>query len=917
MVPQARVDASGSGTTNSVTTDGAGRYTLSGVAPGTNRVRVTAAGFSEYATELTVPSGAVLNHDITLTIAISAETITVTDTSRQLDIDSSSNAGALVVQGKDLAALSDDPDDLAQDLQALAGPSSGPNGAEIHIDGFTGGKLPPKSAIREIRVNQNPFSAEFDRLGYGRVEVFTKPGTDRFRGEAFFNFGDAVFNARNPYATARPGYQRRMFEGNVGGPLSRRASFFAEVEQRNMEETSVINASVVDPSFSIVRFQQAVLTPTSNTEANLRIDYQLGASNTLVGRYDWEKRSQRNSGLNAFTLPERAVNSDTHEHVLQLTDTAMLSPTAVHEVRMQFAQMAAGSRASTAAPAVQVPDAFSGGGSPVVLASSDDHAWELTDVVSLSRKGHVVKFGGRLRILSRRDESMQNFNGAFTFTSMDAYRITEMGLRNGLSPDQIRSLGGGASQFTMTTGEPVADVKQVDGGMFIQDDWRVRPAFTITSGLRYEIQDNIRSRRDMAPRVGFAWAPGGKQPIAIIRGGFGMFYDRVPAGLTLDVRRMNGETQVQYIVADPNFYSIIPPVTALGGRADEAIRVKDGALRSPYVMQTAFSIERQLPGNMIASVTYMHSRGVRMLRSRNINAPLPGTYDPTQPVSGLRSYPGADIYLYESAGLFRQNQVIVNMNARMSRRFSAFGYYTFGSSHSDSEGPGSFPANQFDLRSEYGRAGFDVRHRVFIGGSISAPYGCMLSPFIVASSGPPYNITTGSDLNGDSLFNDRPAWATDLSRPSVVLTPYGAFDTAPLYGQKIIPRNLGRAPGMFVVNMRLSKAFTFGREPSTLKSAGNPAAPAAPAMGLQGGVPHGSGGSHGHGHDSASSGSGRYTVTVSASARNLLNSVNPAVPIGTLSSPRFGESVALAGMGHHGGGTSANRSLELQVRFSF
>src|SRR5262249_57811761 len=102
------------------------------------------------------------------------------DAGTQLDTSGTSNANSITLKGKDLEALSDDPDELQDELTALAGPSAGPNGGQIYIDGFTAGQLPPKSSIREIRLNQNPFSAEYDQLGYGRIEILTNPPTNNF-----------------------------------------------------------------------------------------------------------------------------------------------------------------------------------------------------------------------------------------------------------------------------------------------------------------------------------------------------------------------------------------------------------------------------------------------------------------------------------------------------------------------------------------------------------------------------------------------------------------------------------------------------------------------------------------------------------------------------------------------------------------
>lgn len=567
-----------------------------------------------------------------------------------------------------------------------------------------------------------------------------------------------------------------------------------------------------------------------------------------------------------------------------------------------------------------------GGGAGVGSSYTNEDRYELQNSTSMAVGTHTLKFGGRLRGSSLSDSSMQNYNGTFTFTSLNAYRLTLLGLQNGLTPTEIRAAGGGPSQFSIFGGRPLAGVDQFDAGLFVQDDWRLHPNFSLNLGLRYETQNNISDHKDVAPRVGFAWGIGGKgrQPKTVIRGGFGIFYDRIGEQLTLQAIRLNGVNQQQFLVPYPDFYPNVPTVGELtANRLPSAIREMDAGLRSPYVAQTAISVERQLPKNVSLSLTYAHSRGLNVLRSRNINAPLPGTYDPLDPASAVRPYGNVgDIYLYESSGMFKQNQLITNVNARVSPKLTLFGFYVFGKAESNADGAASFPANQYDLSTEWGRAGFDVRHRTFIGGSIVAPHGLRFSPFITASSGRPFDIIVGRDLNGDSLFNDRPALATDLSRASVVRTAYGVFDTNPLPGQIIIPRNYGDSPGQFTINMRLSKTFGFGGETSGSANAPQQGMPSGPRLGGPGGGgggPRGGGGFRGGPggiFGDASSGK-RYNLTFSISARNLLNHVNLGSPIGSLSSPLFGTSNSIAGGFGPFSSTTANRRVELQLRFSF
>src|SRR3954471_9807977 len=285
VVTDAVVSArSANGQTATAGTNKQGAYEIKGLAPGKYDISVAAKGFSKYDTQdLTIEPGKAQQLDIELSIAVKSEQVNVEDTNTQVDVSAANNASSIVLKGKDLDALSDDPDDLASDLQALAGPSAGPNGGQIYIDGFTNGQLPPMSSIREVRINSNPFSAEFDHPGFGRIEIFTKPGTDKFHGQAFFNFNNEVFNARNPFNHgAQPGYQTEMYNANFGGPLSKKASFFFNVQRRKQDETSVINTVVLDNSFAQVPFSTAVPNPVTRTEISPRLDYQLSKNNTLT-----------------------------------------------------------------------------------------------------------------------------------------------------------------------------------------------------------------------------------------------------------------------------------------------------------------------------------------------------------------------------------------------------------------------------------------------------------------------------------------------------------------------------------------------------------------------------------------------------------------------------------------------------------
>jgi hypothetical protein len=917
------VDARGGQKT--VTTNDQGMYVVNGLVPGRYTVRIATSGFALYEnSEVDVAAGRGQPLDITLKVTIEEQKVTIESDNRALSTDPENNAGAIVLKGGDLEALPEDPDDLAAALQALAGPSAGPNGGQIFIDGFTGGRLPPLSSIREIRINSNPFSAEYDRLGFGRIEILTKPGTDKLRGQVSFNFNHDRLNSRNPFAPTRPPHQSRQYGGNLGGSLAKKkASFFIDFEKRDVDDEAVINAT--DP-ITFAPFRQTFPTPNRRTSFSPRLDYQLNASNTLIARYNYS-HTNRLSGVGGFQLPSQKFDVANTEQSVQLTETAVINKTIVNETRLSFEHDVSSQKGNSLGTTKNVSDSFVDGGSPVGQSSTTQNEWQLQNNTSFTKGRHSLKFGERVRYVSINEISTRNFNGTWIFNRLEDFRNNK------------------PSQFRITIGEPQASVGQVDFGLYAQDDWKVRPNLTLNLGLRYENQDNISSHYNFAPRLGFAWSPGGApQPKTVVRGGFGIFYDRIGENLTLTSRRLNGVNQKEFIVKDPTTYPIKPELVA---SLPISIYRLAPDIRAPYTMQSVISVERQLPKNFTVALSYINARTVHLLRVRNINTPSPGTFnpDPNAPDNSIRPFgSGKNIFEYESSGHFNQNQFIVNVSHRFSRTASMTAFYVLGRANSDTDGTGTNPANPYDLRGEYGRSSQDVRHRFVVNGSFRIPWGLSLNPFVIVTSGRPFNITLGrTDLNGDTLFTERPRFATDLSKSSVVVTRWGAFDRDPNGAGQIIPRNFGEGPGSLSTNLRISKTFGFGKEGNASARQGRTGGAAQggtqggaggrPGVGGMGGVmgggsaPRGGGGSGERGGGGFGGGGGgesgrRYNLTVSLNIQNLLNHANLANPTGNLSSTFFGISNSTAGgfggFGGGGGGSLAyNRKIDASVRFSF
>ncbi|MEZ5425268.1 MAG: carboxypeptidase regulatory-like domain-containing protein [Pyrinomonadaceae bacterium] len=886
-------------------TDDSGSFIFEDLPVGDYTVRAVNEGFSLYENpEVEVVPDRLVALNITLNVEAIETEVRVGDETK-LDTSPEGGAGALIIKGEEIEALPDDEEDLEAALQALAGPSAGPNGGGIYIDGFSGGSLPPRDTIREIRINSNPFSSEFDRLGSGRIEILTKPGTDRFRGSAEFEFEDEALNSRNPFVADRPSFQKREFEARLSGPIIKnRASFFLNFENEDTDNNALVNALVLDDNLNPTPLQFSAAAPSREIEFNPRLDFQIDEKNTLVVRYGFERDKRENAGLGGFNLLSRAFDRKQTEHALRVTETAVLNPKTINETRFQYIRQRESEESEDDSPTIRVLDAFTGGGANTGLTFSEDDRIELQNYTSLLFKKHSLKVGARLRHFRLLDSSPGNFAGTFTFTSIEQYRGAILGTDI-------------PTQFSIAGGDPEAGVSQTDVGLFLQDDWRVNPELTLSFGLRYENQTNISSKYNFAPRFGFAYAPGAggqNEPKTVFRGGFGIFYDRFGEGLTLQARRFNGTNQQRFVVDDPailgnviftqNGVSNVPTVDQLSAFAQpQTTRIVSPDLQTPYTAQFAFSVERKLPFNTTFSATYINARTNRLLRSRNINAPI----------DGVRPFPDqGNIFQYESTGEFRQNQLILNLRTRF-QNFSLFGNYSLNKAESDTDGAGTFPADQYDLTGEFGRAGLDVRHRFVIGGSYNAPWGFRFRPFIIFRSGAPFNITNGVDSNGDSLFTERPTFAQLATRCSELNLSAGFCDASGVSDlDQVIPRNYGSGPEFFIVNLRMSKAFGFGTR-SGGDSSGNGRGG---GRGGRFGGPFGGGrGSGGGGNDKQD----RFTLEFTVQIRNLFNRNNLSTPVGNLRSPFFGQSLSTAGgFGFGGGGSSAgNRRIELEIQFEF
>lgn len=946
------------------TADAAGGYSIRGLAGGAYVVQAEYQGFATFVSKpIPLEAGQIKSVDIKMAIEANEQQVEVSaESGPTVSTDPDSNASAVVLKGKDLDALSDDPDELSNELQALAGPSAGPNGGQIYIDGFTGGQLPPKSAIREIRINQNPFSAEFDRLGYGRIEILTKPGTDTLHGRLFMLGNDDAFNTGNPFTRNIPAYHSIQSNGTLSGAMSKNSSFFLSVEQRDTQDASIYTADTAVLSAGThvpAIISGGLFAPQSRITISPRFDFQLGQKNTLTVRYQFW-RNHETGQIGNTALPTQDATSQDVEQSIQLDDTQVVTDRLVNETRFEYSR---GTNWTTPdpvgtalvpatpanAPSVSVPSFFTGGAGSQPQSGHSEH-FELQEFVTMTAGKHALKFGTWMRDDRQATSTSSGFNGSFNFPSLSAYVDTLNGLAAHETVAQIAAACPAGQQctpnkLTYTTGPYAFQGNVYDGALFVQDDWKYNRFLTLSGGLRFETQNHVSDHADFAPRFAFAYALDGhknqKNAKTVLRGGFGFFYDRFGVSNLMNLEQYNGtaRSQATTVITNPTCFDPNSLQTALaqgctpaGAPASSNVQQIDSltpGYHSPYAEQAGGSIERQLTHASTLTLTYLHSFGVHQLVVRDSNAFLPGTYQyGSSTLTGVRptAYPGI-IDQYFPEAVFKQNQIILNVNGQITRSFGMSGFFNWTQANSDGGG-GSNPSNSYNLSQDYGRASFVRPRFLFLMGNYNAPWGLTFNPFFVAQAGKPYSVTSDQDLTGDNFFNDRPSYATAGSNPAdVAQTSFGALDTLAPSNETLVAPDLATGPAALAFNLRVSRSFGIG--PATESSGGGQG-----GGGMHGGG-HGGfgggifGGGGGGGMRGGMSNTGhKYSLTFSAQALNLFNDVNYGTPSGTViptpegngvngPGARFGVSTHLASGMFASPTSSASRRVYVQAFFSF
>ncbi|MGH9842296.1 MAG: carboxypeptidase regulatory-like domain-containing protein [Blastocatellia bacterium] len=736
-----------------VVTNARGEASFSQLPPGKVQLQITADGFAPRTIKDFNLKPGPNQIEVKLEIATVQEEVTVGRDKREASTDPRGDAFTTVLTAEQLAQLPDDPEEFEQAIRNMAGP-----GATFRVNGFRGGKLPPKNQIREIRFRTNAYAAESHEASFISVDIYTKPGLNNWHGSFNFGFRDESLNARNAFARFRAPEQNRRFGFEFGGPLrKKRTSLFLSADGVNSFEAKTIVAALPGESYL-----DQIRQPWRTLNLNARVEHLLTPTHTARVEYQRNATRRDNNGVGNFDFPERGFTTDTAEQLFRFADSGVVGKKLFNEIRFQARWEGVEIDSLSNQQTIQVLNAFTRGGAQVA-SERRVREFEIADNLDVTLKKHTLRFGFLIEAANYQSDELRNQNGTFVFSSLDAFRA------------------GRPTTFTQRSGAGRVDFNQVQLGWYAQDDWRVRKSLTLSYGLRHEWQNTLDDANNFMPRAGVAWSPF-KKGNTTIRGGAGIFYDWFASESYEQALRVNGQQQSDLVVRNPGF-----PDPLAGGAAVilPASRIRiDPALQMPYIARTSIGIEQSLSGNTRLMAQYAFTRGLHATRGRNINAPI----------DGLRPDPSAgNITQIESSARSSNHTLMINLNVMKMGKYTLGASYVWSKATNETDGPLSLPADNFNLRGERGPSAQDIRHRVFVLSTYTLPKGFRLSSIFQANSATPYNITTGFDDNSDTVINDRPSG---------------------------VSRNSGRGAGRWDVSTRMAWGFSFGKKPEAASGGG-------------------------------------------------------------------------------------------------
>jgi len=728
-----------------ITSDQNGSFQFEKLAAGAYKIQAQAAGFRDTIVELKLGSRATSPLRVVLPIAEQNEVVNVAGSDVSLvvttDVSENQNANNLDRSALDRVPVFD-RDYISMLSRFLDDSAIGTNGVSLIVNGIeANGPGVTPSAVQEVRINQNPYSARFARPGRARLEIITKGGTPAYHGSVNFLFRDAVFDARNTFAAGKPPEQRQFYEGSLTGPMgeSKKTSFLLSLEWDKDNN----QAAVVATGPNNVAINENVPQAMRHFFGSGRVFHDFNDRDHFWIGYSFEHQSNNNVGAGGNVLPEAATNTRFLEHEINVSYRHIFSPKWVNQLQFLVGHYDVPTFSLNENPQIVVSGFFTGGGAQADARRTEYH-FDGTEFLTYVNGNHQLLFGVDIPDISRRGmDDFTNMAGTYTFASLADFQANKPGT------------------FLVQKGNGhVVFLERVLSG-FIEDTIRLKPNLSVSVGLRYYWQNYFHDDpNNLAPRFGFAWAPT-KNSKTVVRGGAGVFYDRSGPRPIADLLHFNGVNLLRFILSNPQnppFLFSYPVTPAQLAGAPTSVVMLDPRLRIPYTVQYSMGIERQVTAKSTFSATYVGSRGIDLFRSRDINAPPPPNFV-ARPNPNL----GQERQI-ESGGYQKSNSLELTFRGRPSRFFAGQVQYTLGKTYNNTSGITYFPGNSYFAAADWARSDNDRRHKFDLLGSTEIAKYFSVGAALSLYSGKPVNVTTGADDNHDGIYNDRPIFPAAFAR---------------------------------------------------------------------------------------------------------------------------------------------------------
>jgi hypothetical protein len=740
-IPKAQVTLLGAGnevpakTLAQTTTDGFGAFRLDNVAPGKYTLQFHAEGFRDARITAVVTRKKFSPIRMVMQISVETENVTVATGINvplvSTETSENQNANAIDRNALDRVPVFDQ-DYIATMSRFLDDSATGTNGVTLVVNGIeANGPGVTPSAVQEVKINNNPYSARFSRPGRARLEIITKGGSPTYHGSLNSMFRDSVFDASNAFAIVKPPERREYFEGSVTGPVghSKRTSFLLSLDEDILDQQDIIDANAIAAAESLGfgPFAQTVPNPTHHFFGSGRVFHDFANGDQFWIGYSYEHRSAQNQNVGGTTLPSAATDTRFLEHEINVSHLHQFSPHWLNQARFLVGHFDSPVVSVVPDAQIVVSGLFTAGGAQADSRRTEYH-FDGTDFATYANGKHQVSFGIDIPDISRRGlDDFTNRAGTYTFASLADYSAAT------------------PATYLVQTGQGRVTFLERVICAFVEDSMRVRPNLSLYLGVRYYWQNFFHDDPDnFAPRISFAYAPSDKSK-TVIRGGAGIFYDRTGPGPIGDLLHFNGVNLLRFILESPPHYPVQPGDLSA---TPTSLVTLDPHSRMPYTLQYSAGIEQQVTAKSTFSAVYIGTRGMDSFRSIDANAPVAGSS--SRPNAAL-----GQVRQIQSEGYLKGNALELTFRGKPSKYFSGQIQYTLSRTNNNTSGITYFPANSYDPSADWGRADTDRLHKFDLLASTQPTRFFTLGVALSLYSGKPVNITTGADNNLDGIFNDR------------------------------------------------------------------------------------------------------------------------------------------------------------------